>query len=184
MLFRSKDWSGSVIPKVYGGISTSFEWKNFTLSGLGTYSIGGKSLDYSYSSLMSMSGSPSALHTDILKSWNGVPAGMTESSPNRIDPNGIPVIDASRSNFTNATSTRFLTDRSYFVIKNISMSYMLPKALVNKIDFQRVSVTGSIENLATFTKRQGMNPQQSFSGNSDNLMVTPRIFTIGLSLQF
>ena len=133
---------------------------------------------------MSMSGSPSALHTDILKSWNGVPAGMTESSPNRIDPNGIPVIDASRSNFTNATSTRFLTDRSYFVIKNISMSYMLPKALVNKIDFQRVSVTGSIENLATFTKRQGMNPQQSFSGNSDNLMVTPRIFTIGLSLQF
>lgn len=182
--FGKKDWSGSVIPKVYGGISTSFEWKNFTLSGLGTYSIGGKSLDYSYSSLMSMSGSPSALHTDILKSWNGVPAGMTESSPNRIDPNGIPVIDASRSNFTNATSTRFLTDRSYFVIKNISMSYMLPKALVNKIDFQRVSVTGSIENLATFTKRQGMNPQQSFSGNSDNLMVTPRIFTIGLSLQF
>ncbi|MGV8963889.1 MAG: SusC/RagA family TonB-linked outer membrane protein [Candidatus Saccharimonadaceae bacterium] len=182
--FGKRDWSGSVIPKVYGGFSTSLDWRNFTLSALATYAIGGKTLDYSYSSLMSMSGVPSALHSDILKSWDIAPAGMTESSPNRINPNGVPVIDASRSNFNNATSNRFLTDASYLVIKNISASYTLPKSIAQKIDFQKISITGSIENLATFTKRQGMNPQQSFSGTSDNVMVTPRIFTVGLNFIF
>ena len=131
-----------------------------------------------------MSGSPYALHSDILKSWDGVPDGMTENSPNRIDPNGIPVIDPTRSSLNNATSTRFLTDGSYFVIKNVSMSYMLPKSLSQKLEFERISLTGSVENLATFTKRQGMNPQQSFAGTSDNVMVAARVFTIGLSVQF
>ena len=182
--FGKKDWSGSVIPKVYGGFSTSFDWKNFSLSALATYAIGGKTLDYSYNSLMSMSGSPSALHIDVLNSWNGVPSGITESSANRIDPTGVPIIDASRSNFTNAISNRFLIDGSYLVVKNISLGYSIPKLLVRKIDFEKITVSGSIENLATFTKRQGMNPQQSFTGSSDNLMVTPRVFTIGLNLQF
>ena len=133
---------------------------------------------------MSMSGSPSALHIDVLNSWNGVPSGITESSANRIDPTGVPIIDASRSNFTNAISNRFLIDGSYLVVKNISLGYSIPKLLVRKIDFEKITVSGSIENLATFTKRQGMNPQQSFTGSSDNLMVTPRVFTIGLNLQF
>lgn len=182
--FGKRDWSGSAIPKVFGAISTSLDWKNLSLSAIGTYAIGGKTIDYSYRSLMSMSGSPYALHSDILKSWDGVPDGMTENSPNRIDPNGIPVIDPTRSSLNNATSTRFLTDGSYFVIKNVSMSYMLPKSLSQKLEFERISLTGSVENLATFTKRQGMNPQQSFAGTSDNVMVAARVFTIGLSVQF
>lgn len=182
--YGKKDWSGSVIPDVYGGFSTSFEWKKFTLSALATYALGGKTLDYSYQNLMSMSGTPYALHADVVNSWDGVPAGITENSPNRIDPKGIPVIDASRSSYNNATSTRFLTSGSYLVLKNISASYALPKRLVKKIDFQNINITGSIENLITFTKRQGMNPQQSFSGTSDNVMVTPRIYTIGLNIQF
>ncbi|KAA6306789.1 hypothetical protein EZS27_041548, partial [termite gut metagenome] len=95
--YAKRDWSGSVIPKAYGSISSSLRWNNFTLSALGTYSFGGKTLDYSYQSLMSMSGSVSTLHSDLLKAWNGVPAGITESSLNRIDPNGIPVVDFERS---------------------------------------------------------------------------------------
>lgn len=182
--FSQRDWSGSVIPDVYGAFSTSLDWKSFRFSALATYAIGGKTRDNSYSSLMSMSGTPRALHSDILKAWDGIPEGMTEDSPNRIDPNGVPVVDPARSSFNNASSDRFLTDASYFVIKNVSLSYALPKSIAQKIDLDRINLTGSIENLATFTKRRGMNPQQSFSGSSDDKLVTPRIFTIGLNLQF
>ena len=182
--FGERDWSGSVIPKVYGSLSTNLSYKDFSLSILGTYSLGGKTIDYSYQNLMSMSGSVHSLHKDILNSWSGVPSGITESSANRIDPNGIPVIDFARSNLNNATSTRFLTDGSYFVLKNIALGYKLPKSLTNMMEVNSISLTGSIENLATFTKRKGMNPQQSFAGTSDNLMVTPRIFTVGVSVQF
>ena len=181
--FAKRDWSGSVIPKVYGSFNTALSYKRFTLSALATYALGGKTIDYSYQSMMSMSGSPRSLHTDLLNAWSGAPQGISEDSPNRIDPDGIPVVDFERSSFNNATSSRFLTDGSYLVIKNIALSYSLPMRWIQRLDLQTVNLTGSIENLATFTKRKGMNPQQSFAGTND-IMVTPRIFTLGVSLQF
>ena len=76
--YAKRDWSGSAIPKVYGSISTSLQWKNLAFSALFTYSLGGKIYDYSYASLMGMTSNPSAAHKDILNSWKGIPEGMTE----------------------------------------------------------------------------------------------------------
>src|SRR5699024_2944060 len=119
--YGKRDWSGRAIPDVYGSFTTALSWKNFTLSGLFTYSVGGKVYDSSYNSLMSMSGTPSALHSDILNSWSGVPEGMSENSIDRIDPNGTPEVNFTTSTYNNATSNRFLQDGSYLVIKNISL---------------------------------------------------------------
>lgn len=180
--YGRRDWSGSAIPDVFGSFSTELGWKNFTLSGIFTYSIGGKVYDYSYASLMSMSGTPGALHSDILNSWDGAPEGMTETSADRIDPKGTPVIDFTRSAYNNATSNRFLQDGSYLVVKNISLSYNLPQNLVERMNVSSMHFTASVENLVTFTKLKGMNPQQSFAGSSQNAFVTPRIFTVGINV--
>lgn len=180
--YAKRDWSGSAIPTLYGAINTSFSWRNFTLSGIFTYSFGSKIIDYNYQSLMTMSGSVGALHKDILKSWNGVPDGMTETSANRIDPKGVPVIDYYRSQYTNATSTRFLQDGKYAVIKNITLNYNLDKSLVKKLDISNLAVYFSIENLATFTTRRGMDPQQSFDGTNYNYFMTPRVYSFGINI--
>lgn len=182
--YAVRDWAGSAIPDVFGSFNTSLSLKNLTLSALFTYSLGGKTLDYSYNSLMSMSGSPSALHKDLLKAWDGVPEGMTATSPNRIDPDGVPVVDFSRSSRNNqALSTRFLQDASYLVIKNVSLSYNLPKTWMSTLDISGVTVNAGIENLASFTKLKGMNPQQSFNGIADNAFVTARVFSLGLNIK-
>lgn len=181
--YARKDWSGSAIPKVNGSISSSLSYKNLTLSVLMTYALGGKTIDYSYQSLMGVTSNPSALHKDLLNSWNGAPEGMTENSPNRIDPNGIPVVDFDRSSKNNATSSRFLQDGSYLVIKNVNLSYSFPKVLVRKIDLSGLSINASIENLATFTHLKGMNPQQSFAGTNDNAFVTARVFSLGINIK-
>ncbi|MGV3704881.1 MAG: SusC/RagA family TonB-linked outer membrane protein [Arcticibacter sp.] len=179
-----RDWSGSAIPDVFGSFNTSLSVKNLTLSALFTYSLGGKTLDYSYNSLMSMSGTVSALHKDLLKAWDGVPEGMTATSANRINPDGIPVVDFARSNRNNqALSTRFLQDASYLVVKNISLSYNLPKTWMSRLDVNGMTVNAGVENLATFTKLQGMNPQQAFNGVADNAFVTPRVFSLGLNIK-
>jgi TonB-linked SusC/RagA family outer membrane protein len=184
--YGKRDWAGSAHPWFYGSLNSIMQYKGFALNALFTYSLGGKVYDGSYQTLMSTNtaSSASANHCDLSKSWNGVPAGMTETSPNRIDPNGIPQVDFQYSTYNNATSDRWLTSASYFVVKNITLSYSLPKLLMNKIGLQGLTLTTGVENLATFTSRKGLNPQFNFSGGYDDTYVTARVFNFGLQLQF
>lgn len=89
----------------------------------------------------------SAYHKDILNSWNGAPAGMTETSPNRIDPNGIPRIDYYKSSDLNATSDRWLVSSSYLVFKNLSLSYELPKKWMKNLGIEGLMLNAGVENL-------------------------------------
>lgn len=181
--YAKKDWSGSAIPDIYGSLSTSVSYKNFDLSMICTYSLGGKTLDYSYQSLMSVTSTPHAISADALRAWDGIPSGMTESSANRIDPKGIPVLNYGLSTYNDALSTRFLQNASYLVFKNINLNYNFPKSITDKLDISNLAINLSVENLATFTKLQGMNPQQSFAGTSDNAFVTARVFSMGINIK-
>lgn len=184
--FAKKQWAGSALPKVYGSIGSNLRWKDLSLSMLFTYSHGGKVYDGSYQSLMSTSSasSASANHKDVLASWNGIPEGMTETSANRILAGGIPVLDFNRSSDTNATSDRWLTSASYFVFKNLALSYDLPKKYLKPYGIDGVTLTFAAENLWTHTSRRGLNPQYSFSGGYDDTYVTARVFNFGLALNF
>lgn len=183
-----RDFHGHADPNVYGSFHTNVSYKGISLSMLFTYSLGGKVYDATYKSLMSTSSmsSGSALHKDALKSWNGVPEGMTETSANRIDADGIPVLDFNRDTYNNATSDRWLTNASYLVFKNLSLSYQLPKHWLNVFNgaISGLDVKVSAENLFTLTGRKGMNPQYNFTGGSDDTYVTARVFNIGLSVNF
>lgn len=180
--YALRDWCGSAIPWAYGSFNTSLSWKNFTLSALFTYSLGGKVYDSSYSSLMSTGSASSASqnHKDILKSWTAQPSGMTEA--NRIDPDGIPIVDFERNKFNNAAGSRWLQDASYFVVKNINLGYRIPKRLTDKINVKGILLNASVENLVTITSLKGMNPQYSFTGSSDDTYGTARVFNLGVTL--
>ena len=183
-----RDFHGTAAPTVYGSVHGNVTWKDLSLSMLMTYSLGGKTMDYTYQSLMSVNSmdSGSALHKDALKAWNGVPEGITETSANRIDRNGIPAMDYNLSSKNNATSDRWLTNASYLVMKNISLSYSLPKNILSgwEIGVNALTFTAGVENLFTLTGRKGMNPQYSFTGGSDDTYVTARVWNFGLSVSF
>lgn len=181
--FAQKDWCGSALPKVYGGFSTQLDWKGISLSALFTYSVGGKVYDQPYASLMATASVPGAVHRDILKSWEKAPEGMQEDSPDRLDPEGIPVINADLSGRNNATSSRFLIDASYLWVKNITAAYAFPGSVARKLDVQSVRFNLSLENVALFARRKGMNPQQSFNGLNDDVLVAPRIISLGLTVK-
>ena len=179
--YAKRDWSGSAIPDVFGSVAPVLSYKSLTLAGLFTYAIGGKTYDNSYVDLMSMSGTPSALHKNLLKAWDGAPKDMTATSPDRIQA-GIPVVDFFRSDKNNAASTQFLQNGSYLVVKNINLSYKFSKELISAMNLRSLSIGVSAENLYTKTKLRGMNPQQSFAGASDNTFVTPRILSFMLNV--
>ena len=192
--YGKKDWSGTATPKVNGSFGLDVSFKGLTLSSLFTYALGAKVYDGIYAAKMGASANPSSVHEDNLKGWTGVPAGMTETSPNRIDPNGIPMIytfstygGSSGPTISNdaGTSTRWLTSGNYLVVKNIALTYELPKRWLTPLQIQGLSLTAACENLFTKAARKGLNPQYSFGGvTSTNTFVTARVFTAGINVRF
>ena len=180
--YGRRDWSGDAIPVVTGAFNTTLNYKNFSLSALFTYALGGKLIDSSYMSLMSSTTTPSALHSDLLKSWKAAPEGMTETSADRISKTAYPVFDMYWSSYSNTTSTRFLESSNYFVVKNINLSYRLPAKYVQKLDLSGITFTAAVDNLVTFAAMKGLNPQQNFNGTVNNYFNTPRVVTFGLNV--
>lgn len=184
--YAKKDWQGSALPDIFGSINSSLSWNDLALSVLCTYSLGGKAYDQNYQDVMSTSlAGPQALHPDVLNSWKKAPEGIDETSVDRIDPHGLPAFDLSSFNSdSQGAGSRWLTSASYFVVKNINLSYNLPKQIINKLGVGSINVFGSVENLATFTSRKGLNPQYSFSGSQDNTFVAARIYSFGVNMKF
>ena len=118
---------------------------------------------------------PSANWTsDALGRWTG--PGTSNIYPRLVvgDPNG---------NFTKPSSF-YLTDGSYFRFKTIQFGYSLPKKITDKIGLQllRIYVTGN--NLLTFTKYKGYDPEIGGASYGIDRGVYPqaRSYMIGLSV--
>ena len=185
--YGKREFHGSAIPDAYGSFNFTVSWKGLSLYTLFTYQLGGKIMDSNYSSLMTPSTNPYSLHADAANGWRVENATANDA----IDPNGIPVLSSaplipgtSLKPDLNSTSSRWLTSAKYLILKNINLTYQLPKSLVRKVDLEGVAVTVACENLFTSTARKGMNPQQNFSGTQSNTFVTPRVFSVGLNVKF
>lgn len=181
--YARKDWSGSSLPKINGSFQTSLRWKDLTLSALMVFSCGSKVLDQPYQTLTSVG--VHALSTDLQKAWNGIPAGMTETSSNRINPSGIPQVnlDATVNGYSNQkASTRYIVSGDYLSIKNITLAYRLPAAWSKRLTLGTIRVHAAVENAALFSKRKGLNPMQTFNGIVNNYASISRVFSFGVNI--
>ena len=186
--YAARSYKYDAHPRIFGSVTASLSYKQWTLSSLFTYSLGGYTYDAAYQSLMGNSSiSMHQFHRDLKeKAWAGIPDGMTEDSPDRIAVSGVTPLNSSYyTGNSNANSTHWLTPSDYFIIKNAKLSYALSKKAIRKLNGVRgvnCSITG--ENLLTFSARRGMNPQQSLTGYHGHVFVAPRIVTLDLSIKF
>lgn len=165
-------YAGSAIPDVYGGITNTFNYKNFELSFLVSYQLGGKVYDANYASLMHQSTYGTALHKDALKRWQK--AG---------DVTNVPRMDANETtNLAGSNSDRWLASASFLNLRRVSLGYTLPKRITSGMHLAAVNVFASGENLALFSARKGMNITQSFTGVTSNGYVPSRIVTLGINV--
>lgn len=186
--YAGRQVQGTSLPTVYGSFGTNLSWKGLNFSMLFTYSLGGKTYNGIYASLMGVSsqGAPSALHKDNLKSWTE-PNGVQNADgtwQHIIDPNGVPVNDTELSQYNNSGSSRFLFSSNYLTLKNINLNYDFPKKWVNALKLQNINVGVSIDNLFIATTKKGMNPQYSFGGGQGNYFMPARVFNFSLAFKF
>ena len=183
---------GSAIPTVYGSFGTQLSWKGINLGLLFTYSLGGKTMNSNYASLMSFgSTSAGALHKDILKGWTGTPIervkdanGIIAINSSEIDPNGVPINDTNLSQYNDASSSRFLISNNYLCLKNLNISYDFPAKWVNPMQLKGLNLGFSVDNLFIITRQKGLNPQYGFGGGQGAFYVPSRVFSFQLTAKF
>ena len=167
--------NGTALNDVYGGFGTTLSFRDFDFSMDFAYGLGGKVMDSGYRSYMmtpNANNLGSAFHADVLKAW-------TPENPNS---------DIPRWRFGDddiSTSNRFLTSASYLSLQNINFGYTLPVKLTQKFFVQKLRVYFAAENVWLWSKRQGLDPRQSITGDTSNAYYSPiRTFTGGLTLTF
>ncbi|MBS7566873.1 TonB-dependent receptor [Mucilaginibacter sp. Bleaf8] len=79
------------------------------------------------------------------------------------------------------TSDFYLQSGAYFRIKTLQIGYTVPKNILNKLDIQRVRVYLSSNNLATFTKYNGYDPE-IVGGIDRGIYPQSRSFLVGLDI--
>lgn len=158
---------GSALPKVSGGITNSFNYKGFDLSILLTFSYGGLFYDGNYAGIMHRGDPGVAWSKDIEQRWQK-PGDVTT----------VPRLQNAISGQDGA-STRWLMDGSWLNIRNITLSYSIPKAITQKIG--GLSVFVNVDNAYLFTAKKGMDPQRSFTGTSDASYTPFRTVTAGFT---
>ncbi|WP_319499681.1 SusC/RagA family TonB-linked outer membrane protein [uncultured Draconibacterium sp.] len=162
------------IPDVLGSVSNYFSYKGFDLNVLVTYGIGGKFLDYGYAAMMHSGTYGRSLHPDILDAWRN-PGDVTS----------VPRMENGNVDLVQTQSSRFLTDASFWTLKNVSLGYTFDGSVTERIgvDNLRLSLTG--ENLYLKSKRKGLDPQYNLSGTPEGNDFNPsRVFSIGLNVTF
>jgi TonB-linked SusC/RagA family outer membrane protein len=164
----------SSIPDLLGSVANSFSYKGFNLDFLITYGIGGSVLDNAYAGMMHSGSYGNSLHPDIMNAWRE-PGDITD----------VPRMENGNVNLVRTQSDRFLTDASFWALKNVSIGYSFGNETTNALglDNLRISVTG--ENLYLKSERDGLDPQYNLAGTppGDDFS-PPRIISLGLNLSF
>lgn len=102
--------------------------------------------------------------------------------------NTIPRFTFTDANSNWLSSDIYIQDGSFLRVKNVILGYTLPVSLTKKLLVSNFRVYAAAENLLTFTKYKGFDPEISSGGTSlgidRGIYPQPRIFTVGFNLSF
>lgn len=152
---------GTASPKLVGGFNTQVQYKNFDLSLLTSWQIGGQTISLTYQNLTLQR--LLGVHRDMANGW----------TPENPDSN-VPMFMNGAQNYFNRPvgggqgqySDWALFDASYFNIKNVIVGYRLPQAIATRNGVEALRVFFSVENLHLFSDKKGLDPRTSFDGGS------------------
>ncbi|NEV94779.1 TonB-dependent receptor [Psychroflexus sp. YR1-1] len=164
----------SSIPDLLGSVANTFSYKGFNLNILVTYGIGGKFLDNGYSAMMHSGSFGSSYHPDILNAWRQ-PGDITD----------VPRLESGNPNLVRTQSSRFLTDASFWSLRNVNLGYTFDKSLTSQLGVDNLTLSVIGENLYLKSKREGLDPQYNLGGTPAGNDYNPaRILSLGLNVAF
>ncbi len=103
----------------------------------------------------------------------------------------IPRLTNYSANANNRISDRFVEDGSYVRIRNLVLGYMIPAKISGKVKMESVRLYVNIQNLYTFSKYRGYDPEVGsihqnmlLSGIDNGRYPSQRIYSFGINVNF
>jgi TonB-linked SusC/RagA family outer membrane protein len=195
---------GSPLPKFTYGWTNTFRYKNLDLSIFLNGTYGNKVMNYMAIKLTRMN----SAWGNQLASVNDR-AQLVAIDPNKVYADGTnwydditnvkvansdtktPRATTANPNGNDRISDRYIEDGSYLRIKNITLGYTFNKETLKRLRIENLRVYCNIQNLATFTKYTGYDPEIGVSTAQSNVYgldngryPSPTTYSLGLSISF
>ena len=154
------------------GLNFNVDWKGFDFSMMWQGTYGNQIYDATRRTDIRTANLPSYM----LNRWTG--EGTSNSLPRFV----------TGDNVNWQSSDIYVKDGSYLRLKNIQLGYTLPSNLTKKVLISNLRVYVAAENLLTFTKYDGFDPEISSGGTSlgvdRGVYPQAKVYTVGLNLSF
>ena len=164
---------GKGMPDWTYGFNMNVSYKNFDLSMVFQGTIGNQIYD-------------ATRRTDL--KYINLPSYMWGRWTGEGTSNSMPRFSWSDNNGNWLSSDLFVKNGDYLRLKNMQLGYTLPQAFTKKVLISSLRLFVSAENLLTFTKYEGFDPEISSGGTSIGIdrgcYPQARTFTFGLNLKF
>ena len=176
---NAKDANGNVIN--HSATTNTFNDANFivlgnptpNLIGAITNTFGFKGIELAFT-FQGVSGNKIHLIGDQWMGANGVwfDNQLTSQLASWKKPGDITDVPQARLGWDNgdqSRNSRYLSDGSYVKLRSFMLSYEMPKKIISKVGFDRLRLYVQAQNLLTFTKYQGWDPEVSTDFLNDNI---------------
>ena len=179
---------GNPHPDFTYGINLDFSYKDLSLNIFGNGSQGNDIYNYVryFADFNTFQGNRSS--RALYGAWQPTNPQSDPSTWIAANPNAtVPIMDAN-DQISSRPSSYFIEDGSFFRIKNVQLTYSFPEEVLSSIGgISRASIYIQGQNLATFTKYSGLNPEVQ-TGNNTNLgydggfLPVSKTFLLGLNI--
>lgn len=165
---------GNAEPDFIVGLNNTFSFKGFALTAF-FYSVQGNEV---------YNGSRPFVNSDGQRyGWNHLVDALNYwKQPGDNAPNPKPLVGGNKN--ANATSTRWLEDGSFIRLRNVTLSYNLPRMLTEKMKLTNVLFYVQGQNLWTQTDYTGFDPEMNESGDEFFRYPVGKTVTFGLDVSF
>ncbi len=178
---------GDAIPDWIGGLSTTFAYKNFDLTAVVSYQLGGKYLSVEYANGLYISqslGNNSLAHDLVGNTWS--PENTNAKYPMQWYGTSTSYTDGATFGSWKYTDMA-LFNASYLKMKNITLGYTVPTNFLSRWNVSRLRVFASVDNLFMMSAAPGIDPSMSLTGGMEVGSYTypdMRTFILGVNLDF
>jgi TonB-dependent starch-binding outer membrane protein SusC len=168
---------GKKYPDLTYGFVANVSYKRLSLQ-IQTQGLKGMDLPFRGITLSYFGGTPENASDVLLQRY------QTTENPG----GNLPRLTLNDPNGNQTFSDIWLSNASYFKISNINLSFNLPENISKRLHLKDLTVYCSVQNLYTFTKWKGGDPDVAFggndyiSGNPADKVPQPRTWIIGLKL--